>query len=117
MTQTPAYLIKQNLDAVHRRWKWLKFGQHLGTAGTLLCLFWLAVQVAAWRGILSQLWLFYLCAVLAVWGGILALIIIGFVVLADQSKRAWIANALEKGCPGLMDRVNTLVFLEESPRW
>ena len=36
--------------------------------------------------------------------------------MVRQSKRSWIANALEKGCPGLMDRVNTLVFLEESKR-
>ena len=113
MNLSPAYVIKKSMDAVYRRWKWLRLGQHLGTAGTLFCVAWFLIQFTAWQGILTQPWLFYLLAALLVWFAVLAFFIISFVIIATQAKRPWLANALEKACPGMMDRVATLVFLEE----
>ena len=113
MSTNPAYEIKKSMDSVHRRWKWLRLGQLLGTAGTLFCLAWFLIQFTAWQGILTKPWLFYLLAALLVWVAVLVFFIITFVVIATQAKRPWLANALEKACPGMMDRVATLVFLEE----
>lgn len=111
-----AYLIKQNLDLIQRRWKWLKFGQHLGTAGAVLCLYWFVVELAAWRGIVSTPAIFYLLAALLVMASFLALVVVGLIVVAGRSNRAWLARSLEEGCPPLMDRVNTLVYLERNPK-
>jgi hypothetical protein len=108
--------IEENLNAVRRRWKWLEFGRWFGTVGSALCLIWFLIQLAAWQGILSSISIYHLLILFMVLAGMAALLVIYLVTEIRRKKRSWIANALEKSCPPLMDRVNALVFLEENPR-
>ncbi len=109
-------IVKDNLDAIHRRWKWLTFGRQVGIAGTVCCAFWFLVQLSGQTHLLSQQWLFYTLVTFALLGSMLTFTILALVALASQEKPTWLAAALEKGSPGMLDRVNTLVHLDSKPR-
>jgi len=109
MSTHPTALIQKKIDAIDRRWRWLKFGEKLGMAGTAFALLWFALELCAWRRILVQAWVFYLLA------GVFFVVIVA-IVMSVQTRRIWLAGRLEKGCPGLLDRLNTLVFLEKAWR-
>jgi len=111
-----SWLIEQNLSFIRQRLKWLVFGRRIGSAGTVLCLIWFLIQLCAYRGVFTHLLFFYLFATLMVVASLAALFIAALITFARNEKRSWIGNELEKGCPPLMDRVNTLIFLDENPR-
>jgi hypothetical protein len=110
-----SWLIENNLAAVRRRWKWLEFGRRVGTAGSFFCLGWFLVQLAAWTGVLASPALYHVLIGLAFLAAPVVLVVIFLRTEANREKRSWIANALETSCPPLLDRVNTLVYLEENP--
>jgi hypothetical protein len=108
-------LIEKNLNSVRQQLKWLVVGQRLGTAGAIFCLIWLLLQAAALERIFTQLWLLYLLIFLQVVAGLITFVVIFAVTFGRDEKRTMIGNALEKSCPPLLDRVNTLIYLEENP--
>lgn len=111
-----SWLIEKNLRSVRQRWKWLVFGRRIGIAGSALCLIWFLIQLGAYGGVLTRLWIYNLLVALMFLVGLVTLMIALVVTFASREKRSWIGNALERGCPPLMDRVNTLIYFEENPR-
>jgi hypothetical protein len=109
------WLIEDKLNATRRRWKWLELGRWIGVAGSVFCVIWFLIQLAGWQGLLSR-WMLDILIVLMALGGLMVLLVIFLATEARREKRSWLANALERSCPPLMDRVNTLVFLEEDSR-
>jgi hypothetical protein len=107
-------LIENRLEAVQRKWKWLELGRRIGSAGAGFSLVWFLVQLTAWFGILTSRRTYDILLGLMVITGVAALVII--YERTGRKKRAWLANALEKSCPPLLDRVNTLVYLDEKPQ-
>jgi hypothetical protein len=116
MSTNPSALIQQKIDAVDRRWRWVKFGEYFFTAGSGFVAVWLVAELCAWRGILSEPWLFIVFVGLYGIAVLLAVMGIGVYVSASEPRRAWLAARLERGCPGLLDRLNTLVYLERLRR-
>jgi hypothetical protein len=110
------WYIERYLSAVQQRWKWLVFGRRLGTVGLVLCAVWFFVELTGREHILTHTSAYHLLAVLTVITAFLSLLVIFMMTFAVREKRAWVANALEKSCPPLMDRVNTLIYFEENPR-
>jgi hypothetical protein len=116
MSTNPSALIQQKIDAVDRHWRWVKFCEYFCAAGSVFVLAWIALELCAWRGILTTPWVFITFIGLY---GILALLAfmgIAVYVTASEPRRAWLAGRLESGCPGLLDRLNTLVYLERLRR-
>lgn len=113
MSTNPTASIQQKIDAIDRKWRWLKFWEYLGTTGTIFGLIWLGLEILAWRQILTTPWLFYVLVGFYILGAIVTFLAVASVALAMQVRRAWLADRVEKGCPGLLDRLNTLVFLEK----
>ena len=111
-----SWLIEKHLGSVRQRWKWLIFGERIGIAGSVLCLAWLAIEVSAYQGILIHRWVYDILVALMVLASLAAGTVILIFTVAQREKRTWVGNALEKACPALMDRVNTLIYFEENPR-
>jgi hypothetical protein len=116
MSTNPIALIQQKLDAIDRRWRWLTFWRYFGIAGTVFGLIWFALELCAWRKILTTPWIFYTLIGIFSMSAFLAFLAIGIYVLVREPKRIWLAGQLEKGCPSLLDRIHTLVFLEKLRR-
>ncbi len=116
MSTNPSALIQQKIDAVDRHWRWVKFWEYFFAAGSGFVLAWIAVELLAWRGILTAPWLFITFIGLYGIAALLAFMGIAVVVTAAEPRRAWLADKLERGCPGLLDRLNTLVYLERLRR-
>ena len=116
MSSNPSSLIQEKIDGIDRRWRWLKFWEYLFFTAACFCVVWFALELCAWRGILASPAGFYLLAGLFGVGAVLAFLTIAVVVTAKEPRRAWLAARMEKGCPGLLDRLNTLVFLEKLRR-
>jgi len=116
MSTNPIALIQQKLDAIDRRWRWLTFWRWLGNAGCGFGLVWFGLELLAWHKILTAPWLFYTLIGFFVVGTFVVFLGIVMLLLIKEPHRVWLADKLETGCPGLLDRINTLVFLEKSRR-
>jgi hypothetical protein len=109
-------VVETALNRAEFRWKWLRFLQHSFLLGSILCLTLLLVGLGMVLGLISTRSLattFYaLAAVIAfvAW----AIIIIG--VAAGSPDRNWLAAAIERVDLRLLDRLNTLLFLEARRR-
>ncbi len=106
-------LVERNFQQVQNRQRWLAVIQHTGTLGAILALLYLLLGAAMLKGWIEEpaptRWVVFLVACLAtiVWAGFTA------VVVHLNSERRWLASTLEQGHPELLDRVNTLVALED----
>jgi hypothetical protein len=116
MSTNPSALIQQKIDAVDRHWRWVKFWEYFFTAGSGFELVWIALELCAWRGVLTTPWIFITFIGLYGIGALLAFMGIAVYVTASEPRRAWLVGRLERGCPGLLDRLNTLVYLERLRR-
>jgi len=114
MSTNPIALIQQKLDVIDRRWRWLTFWRWLGNAGCAFGLAWFGLELLAWHKILTAPWLFYTLVGLYVVGAFVTFLGMVMFLLIKEQRRVWLADKLETGCPGLLDRINTLVFLEKS---
>ena len=106
-------IVETSLNRAEFRWKWLRFLQHsflLGAILSLLALLFALGVTAGW--VSSKAFAITFFAVLAV-GGFVAWFIIIIAVVARAPKRPWLAAALERVDPRLLDRLNTLLFLEK----
>ncbi len=106
-------LVERNFEQVQNRQRWLAVIQHTSTLGAILALLYLLLGAAMLKGWIEEpaptRWVVFLVACLAtiVWAGITV------VVVHLNSERRWLASTLEQGHPELLDRVNTLVALED----
>src|SRR5580700_10180896 len=116
MSTNPSALIQQKIDAVDRHWRWVKFWEYFFATGSVFALAWIALELCAWRGILTTPWVFITFIGLYGIAALLAFMGIAVYVTAREPRRAWLAGRLESGCPGLLDRLNTLVYLERLRR-
>ena len=109
-------VVETSLNRAAFRWKWLKFLQHTFLLGIILCALTLLFGGAIIGGwITSKALATTFFALLGMVGFVAwAVIIIG--VMASAAERPWLAAALERVNPRLLDRLNTLLFLERHPR-
>ncbi len=109
-------IVETSLNRAEFRWKWLRFLQHTFTLGIVLCLLALVFGVAMLNGwVTSRAWAIAFFSLLAV-AGVLAWVIILIAVMVRATDRNWLAGALERVDGRLLDRLNTLLFLEGRQR-
>src|ERR1051325_446956 len=108
-------IVETTLNRVEFRWKWLRFLQHTFTLLAIISLLFLGVQIAILRGwVTSKPSVLGFLAFVAA-AGFITWAIIAIAVVAGTPDRKWLASALEKVDPRLLDRLNTLLFLEHRP--
>jgi len=108
-------VVEMSLNRAEFRWKWLKFLQHSFALGGIVCLLFLTLGGAILAGWLTSKVLgIALFAVIALLG-FLAWIAVIISVAAGSPDRNWLASALERVDRRLLDRLNTLLFLESRP--
>ncbi|MEP6664659.1 MAG: magnesium transporter, partial [Verrucomicrobiota bacterium] len=109
-------IIEANLGRAGTKWKWLRFFQRLGTLGGvvtfLIFLLGLAMQKGWLVSRVSALGFFVLIAL----GGLIGFFVIIVRVAGKFLPRSWLAEKIEEDAPTLLDRLNTLVFLEKMPQ-
>jgi hypothetical protein len=109
-------VLETSLNRAEFRWKWLRLVQHSFLLGLILCLLALLFGVAIVGGWVASKTLAIGFFGLLSMGGFVTWIIIAIGVLAGSPERSWLAGALERVNPRLLDRLNTLLFLEHRPR-
>jgi len=110
------YLIEENLRRVNARARRLRFLQHTSTLGVITALLFLllaAALISGWSA--HPLLVRALIAVLVV-AAVLAWMVIGISILSSEPRRQWLAGLLERNQPQLLDRLNTMVYLENPAR-
>jgi hypothetical protein len=105
-------IVETSLNRAEFRWKWLRFWQRSFALATFVCL-----ALALLAGAILLGWLTSRIATLAILIvlGISAFItwmVLVIVVAASSPDRNWLAAALERVDNRLLDRLNTLLFLE-----
>jgi hypothetical protein len=108
--------VETSLNRAEFRWKWLRFLQHTFALGIVLCLLTLSFALAIIGGwITSKSTAITIVTLLAILAA-LAWIVIAIAVVAGSPERNWLAAAVERVDRRLLDRLNTLLFLENRPR-
>jgi hypothetical protein len=108
--------VETSLNRAEFRWKWLRFLQHTFVLGIVLCLLSLLFGVAIVAGWLtSKTAAITIVTILAILG-IIAWLVIAIAILASTPERNWLAAVIERVDRRLLDRLNTLLFLEKRPR-
>src|SRR5438045_526971 len=105
-------IVETSLNRAEFRWKWLRFLQHTFTLGIVLCLFALGIGIALLSGWLASKTLVITIFALLAAVGFIAWAVIIISVVAGAPDRNWLAAALERVDSRLLDRLNTLLFLE-----
>lgn len=108
--------VEANLDRVAARWRALRLLQHLAALGTLVTLGFLLLAVsvpAGWITRLTTAWVVVGSLALAALLGAFVLLI---AVVVWPLRRGWRAEVIERSQPHLLDRVHTLVALEDQRR-
>jgi hypothetical protein len=106
-------VVETNLNRAEFRWKWLRFVQHSAALGSLVCLsllFFGGAMLAGWVTSKAAATTFF-----ALVGGIafIAWTVVIISIMAGAPDRAWLAATLERIDRRLLDRLNTLLFLEQ----
>jgi hypothetical protein len=109
-------VVETSLNRAEFRWKWLKFLQHSFLLGVISCLLVLLFGAAIILGWVTSKTLATAFFGLLAMGGFVAWAVIIISVLAGSPERTWLAEALERVNPRLLDRLNTLLFLEHRAR-
>lgn len=105
--------VEANLKRAAARWKWLRFAQHTATLGGLVTLLILLLGFGMTRGwFTSTIRMQILLVGLGLLTGV-AWLVVTLIVWGNNPERGRLANLLEKGQPRLLDRLNTLIFLEK----
>jgi hypothetical protein len=109
-------IVETSLNRAEFRWKWLRFLQHTLALGIVLCLLTLLLALAIIGGWLtSKTTATTMATILAILGAIAWMVIV-IAILAGSPERNWLAAAIERVDRRLLDRLNTLLFLEKRPR-
>ncbi len=109
-------VVETSLNRAEFRWKWLKFLQHSFLLGSIVCTLVLVFGGAILVGWVTSMTLATMFFALLAITAFIAWVVIIIAVLAGSPDRAWLAAALERVNPRLLDRLNTLLFLERRPR-
>jgi hypothetical protein len=109
-------VVETSLNRAEFRWKWLKFLQHSFVLGVILCLLVLLFGAAIILGWVTSKVLATTFFALLAMGSFIAWAVIIISVLAGSPDRPWLAAALERVNPRLLDRLNTLLYIERGPR-
>jgi hypothetical protein len=105
-------IVETSLNRAEFRWKWLKFLQHSFLLGTILCALVLLFGGGIVGGWVTSKALATTFFVVLGMVGFIAWAVIIISILAGSPDRSWLAAALERINPRLLDRLNTLLFLE-----
>ncbi len=109
-------IVETSLNRAEFRWKWLRFLQHSFVLCGVLCLLVLLLGGAILVGwVTSKALATTFFALLAV-AGFIAWAVILISVVAGTPDRTWLAAAVERVDRRLLDRLNTLLFLERHRR-
>lgn len=105
-------VVENNLSRAESRWKWLRFVRHSSILGLCLC----GLVVAAVCGIVAG-WISSPAVAVTVFAllgvaGFMAWMVVIVSVAAGTVARGWLGAAIERVDPRLLDRLNTLLFLE-----
>ena len=109
-------VVETSLNRAEFRWKWLKFLQHSFLLGGILCALVLLFAGGIILGWVTSKVLATTFFALLGMGGFIAWAVIIISVVAGTPDRTWLAAARERVNPRLLDRLNTLLFLERRPR-
>jgi hypothetical protein len=109
-------VVETSLNQAEFRWKWLRLLQHSFLLGVILCLLVLLFGGAIIFGWVANKALATTFFALLGMAGFVAWAVILISVLAGAPERSWLAAALERANPRLLDRLNTLLFLERRRR-
>jgi hypothetical protein len=109
-------VVETSLNQAEFRWKWLRFLQHSFLLGSILCLLVLLFGGAVIFGWVTSKALATTFFALLGLAGFITWAVIIISVLAGAPERSWLAAALERVNPRLLDRLNTLLFLEHRRR-
>ncbi|HWX21075.1 MAG TPA: hypothetical protein VN578_14335 [Candidatus Binatia bacterium] len=105
-------VVETSLNRVEFRWKWLRLLQHSALLGIVLCVLALVFGIAMLSGwVTSRTVGITFFALLAV-AGLITWAVILIIVVAGAPERRWLAAALERVDHRFLDRLNTLLFLE-----
>ena len=109
-------VVETSLNRAEFRWKWLKFLEHTFLLGIIACGLVLFLGAAIiFGGVTNKALATTFFALLGL-AGFVAWAVIVISVLAGGPDRSWLAAALERVDRRLLDRLNTLLFLERRPR-
>src|SRR5689334_17152298 len=106
-------VVETSVNRAEFRWKWLQFLRLSSVLGILLCLLVLFFGGAILGGWVTSksVALTFFCGVAVL--GFIAWAVIMIGVMAGAPNRSWLASAIERVDPRLLDRLNTLLFLEK----
>ncbi len=105
-------VVERRLDQAANRWKLLRFGQHAATLGAGLMVLLLLVGTGRVFGGLPAKFVVASLIVLALLTP-LALMVLVLAIVNSRQERAWLARAWERAYAPLLDRLNTLIYLEQ----
>src|SRR6266567_4307813 len=105
-------IVETSLNRAEFRWKWLCFWQRSFALATVLCLILLFFGGAILLGLVTSkvvgLAVFVALGII----GFITWVVLVIAVAAGSPDRNWLAAALERVDRRLLDRLNTLLFLE-----
>jgi hypothetical protein len=105
-------VVETHLNRAEFRWKWLCFLERSLLLGILFCALTLLFGGAVLAGWVTSKPLGVLFFTVLGIGAFVAWVVIIVGVLVGDAQRPWLAAAVERVEPRLLDRLNTLVFLE-----
>src|SRR5215472_8191831 len=106
-------VVETSVNRAEFRWKWLQFLKHSSALGTVLCLMVLFFGGAILGGWVSSKHLAVTFYALVGFIGFIAWAVLTIAVMAGGPNRSWLASAIERVDSRLLDRLNTLLFLEK----
>lgn len=105
-------IVAEKLRSTGFRWQWLFFWRLLSGLVIVFALLLLGFGMAVNRNWIENPAIAAGIAVLLFLVFCLAFCVLAIVALANGRKRSWLAREIERHAPVLLDRVNTLAFLE-----
>lgn len=106
-------VLETSLNRAEFRWKWLRFVQVSSVLGIVLCGLMLALGLSIWAGWLTSRSLVYALLGVLCCGGFVAWMVLIISVMASSPDRRRLASAVESVDRRFLDRLHTLLFLEE----
>ncbi len=106
-------VLETSLNRAEFRWKWLRFIQYSSVLGLVLCGLLLGLGLSIWAGWLTSRSLAYAVLGLVCGGGFVAWMVVIISVMASSPDRHRLASAVERVDRRFLDRLNTLLFLED----
>jgi hypothetical protein len=105
-------IVDQNLARAASKWRGILFLQRTGLIGSVVCLAFLLLALAMLEGWVTEPGTATALIVCLLFFGGLCWLGSGVVILGNEASSRIMAQAVERGQPGLQDRVNTLVALQ-----